>query len=49
MNSPLNYDNLLNSLIAFFIFINNEGWLNIMHSAIDSTSIDKQPILNNNN
>jgi hypothetical protein len=38
-----NYDNLVNAMITLFIVSSEEGWPDIMYSAIDATDIGKAP------
>ncbi|CAB4015148.1 sodium channel 60E-like, partial [Paramuricea clavata] len=47
-NSHMNYDNVLNGLVALTQVATLEGWMEIMRDAVDATGVDKQPIPENN-
>eukprot|EP00111_Clytia_hemisphaerica_P002564 TCONS_00007303-protein len=46
-NQVFNFDNVKNALVTLFTSSTGEGWPNVMFNAIDSTDINKGPILNN--
>ncbi|XP_034000510.1 dihydropyridine-sensitive L-type skeletal muscle calcium channel subunit alpha-1-like [Trematomus bernacchii] len=46
-NSGLNFDNILNGMLALFTISTFEGWPKILYKAIDSNLEDKGPVYNN--
>ncbi|XP_068599075.1 dihydropyridine-sensitive L-type skeletal muscle calcium channel subunit alpha-1-like [Brachionichthys hirsutus] len=46
-NSELNFDNILNGMLALFTISTFEGWPRILYKAIDSNLEDKGPVYNN--
>jgi hypothetical protein len=46
-NPPYSFDDLLASMRTLFICSTLEGWVDIMHSGMDTTEVDMAPILNN--
>uniref|UniRef100_A0A3Q3WTC7 Voltage-dependent L-type calcium channel subunit alpha n=1 Tax=Mola mola TaxID=94237 RepID=A0A3Q3WTC7_MOLML len=46
-NSELNFDNILNGMLALFTISTFEGWPKILYKAIDSNVEDKGPVYNN--
>lgn len=42
-NSNINFDNVLNAMLALFQMTTTEGWITVMNSGIDSRGINKQP------
>ncbi|XP_076443926.1 sodium channel protein 1 brain-like [Babylonia areolata] len=42
-NSNINFDNAANGFLALFQVATFEGWMEIMHDAVDSTDVDLQP------
>ncbi|KAL9953553.1 hypothetical protein ACROYT_G040985 [Oculina patagonica] len=42
-NSEANFDNVLNGFLALFLVATFEGWIEVMHNAVDSTEVDQQP------
>ncbi|XP_065099249.1 calcium channel, voltage-dependent, L type, alpha 1S subunit, a [Paramisgurnus dabryanus] len=47
MNSDLNFDNILNAMLALFTASTFEGWPKLLYKAIDSNLEDRGPIYNN--
>lgn len=47
INANINFDNVINGLIALFQVATFEGWMEIMRDAVDSQEIDEQPKSNN--
>ncbi|CAH3140850.1 unnamed protein product [Porites lobata] len=47
-NSDVNFDNVLNGFLTLFQVATFEGWIDIMHMAVDSTKVDQQPVDDNN-
>ncbi|RMX45224.1 hypothetical protein pdam_00020953 [Pocillopora damicornis] len=47
-NAEANFDNVFNGFLALFLVATFEGWIEVMHSAVDSTEVDKQPQMNSN-
>ncbi|TMS18872.1 Dihydropyridine-sensitive L-type skeletal muscle calcium channel subunit alpha-1, partial [Larimichthys crocea] len=45
-NSGLNFDNILNGMLALFTISTFEGWPKILYKAIDSNLEDKGPVYN---
>jgi voltage-dependent calcium channel L type alpha-1D len=45
---PQNFNNVGTAMLTFFEISTTEGWADVMMTAIDSTSIDMQPIRDNN-
>ena len=43
-----NFDNVWNTFITLMILSSEEGWPDIMYSAIDATDVDKGPVYNSN-
>jgi len=48
VNPYPNFDNIKNSFIILFEMITTENWVFYMHSGIDGTEIDKQPVRDSN-
>uniref|UniRef100_A0A674NVJ2 Voltage-dependent L-type calcium channel subunit alpha n=1 Tax=Takifugu rubripes TaxID=31033 RepID=A0A674NVJ2_TAKRU len=46
-NADLNFDNILNGMLALFTISTFEGWPKILYKAIDSNSEDEGPLYNN--
>ncbi|XP_056292832.1 dihydropyridine-sensitive L-type skeletal muscle calcium channel subunit alpha-1-like isoform X2 [Pseudoliparis swirei] len=46
-NAGLNFDNILNGMLALFTISTFEGWPKILYKAIDSNLEDKGPMYNN--
>ncbi|XP_042353799.1 dihydropyridine-sensitive L-type skeletal muscle calcium channel subunit alpha-1-like isoform X2 [Plectropomus leopardus] len=46
-NSELNFDNILNGMLALFTISTFEGWPKLLYKAIDSNLEDKGPVYNN--
>ncbi|XP_068170503.1 dihydropyridine-sensitive L-type skeletal muscle calcium channel subunit alpha-1-like [Antennarius striatus] len=46
-NSELNFDNILNGMLALFTISTFEGWPKILYKAIDSNLEDQGPVYNN--
>uniref|UniRef100_UPI0037E709E9 dihydropyridine-sensitive L-type skeletal muscle calcium channel subunit alpha-1-like isoform X1 n=1 Tax=Semicossyphus pulcher TaxID=241346 RepID=UPI0037E709E9 len=46
-NSELNFDNILNGMLALFTISTFEGWPRLLYKAIDSNLEDKGPVYNN--
>ena len=40
VNTPENFDNVLNAFLYLIVFMTNEGWVTAMHYAIDSRGRD---------
>uniref|UniRef100_A0A8C5ACV1 Voltage-dependent L-type calcium channel subunit alpha n=1 Tax=Gadus morhua TaxID=8049 RepID=A0A8C5ACV1_GADMO len=47
VNSELNFDNILNGMLALFTISTFEGWPKILYKAIDSNLEDTGPVYNN--
>ena len=47
-NHPVNFDSITDSAKALFIMSTNEGWVEFMNQAVDSTSIGMEPKRSNN-
>jgi voltage-gated cation channel len=47
-NPTYSFDNTLYGLLTLFEVSTLEGWLDVMHSAMDTTEVDKQPQKDNN-
>ncbi|KAL2090513.1 hypothetical protein ACEWY4_012776 [Coilia grayii] len=47
MNSDLNFDNVLNGMLALFTVSTFEGWPKLLYKAIDSNREDRGPVYNN--
>ncbi|KAG5274596.1 hypothetical protein AALO_G00138030 [Alosa alosa] len=47
MNSDLNFDNVLNGMLALFTVSTFEGWPELLYKAIDSNKEDTGPLYNN--
>jgi hypothetical protein len=46
-NPPYSFDNIGESMRTLFICSTLEGWVDIMHAAMDVSEVDEAPILNN--
>ena len=44
-NPTDHFDDLLNATLNLMIFMTNEGWVTVMHQAVDSRGVDLQPKL----
>jgi hypothetical protein len=42
-NKNLNFDNLFESYLSLFVMVTGEGWIQVMHDAVDSTDLGMQP------
>jgi len=47
VNSDVNFDNVLQSILTFFTVITTEGWVTVMWAAVNSTEMHKIPVTNN--
>ncbi|XP_028853746.1 calcium channel, voltage-dependent, L type, alpha 1S subunit, a [Denticeps clupeoides] len=47
INSDLNFDNVLNGMLALFTVSTFEGWPKLLYKAIDSNMEDRGPLYNN--
>lgn len=47
-NHDVNFDSIINSATALFIMSTNEGWVEFMNQAVDSTNIGMEPKVGNN-
>ena len=47
-NPKANFDDLLSGILNLMVFMTNEGWVSVMHEAVDSRGIDLQPKVNSN-
>lgn len=43
-----NFDNAIQSILTLFAMATSEGWVEVMWSGVDSSGINKEPILENN-
>ncbi|KAJ7374231.1 hypothetical protein OS493_007307 [Desmophyllum pertusum] len=41
--SDANFDNVINGFLVLFLVATFEGWIDVMHNAVDSTEVDQQP------
>lgn len=48
INEIVNFDNVLDSMVALFVLSSTEGWATIMFQGVDTTDIDYNPVPNNN-
>ena len=39
-NSSAHFDDLLHAILNLMVFMTNEGWVQVMHEAVDSRGID---------
>ncbi|XP_069877713.1 sodium channel protein type 7 subunit alpha [Dipodomys merriami] len=47
-NAKLNFDNVGNGFLSLFQIATFNGWIDIMNSAVDSTTVNGQPFFENN-
>eukprot|EP01028_Stygiella_incarcerata_P003241 TRINITY_DN16303_c0_g1_i1.p1 TRINITY_DN16303_c0_g1~~TRINITY_DN16303_c0_g1_i1.p1 ORF type:complete len:988 (+),score=249.52 TRINITY_DN16303_c0_g1_i1:350-3313(+) len=47
-NPTYSFDNALYGLLTLFEVSTLEGWLDVLHSAMDTTEVDKQPVKDSN-
>ena len=48
VNSDQHFDNVIDAVSTLFQMATTEGWVEVMHMAVDSEGIDLQPIVENN-
>merc|ERR1719502_2151909 len=48
MNMNRNFDNIGQAILTLFEIATTEGWVGVMHSAMDATAIDQHPVENYN-